>query len=183
MAEPENPHQLFADEFTESDQAELAPFDCGTKDEAPWARAANEWILGSDVWESKKRGTTVWLYRLGSGALVGFGSLGLTRRRWPPHGEYANVLIIPMLGVDRRYHGQPVAKEMRYCHQILNHLLYEASELYRSERTRKGSVLNLLTLWVHEENLRAIRLYETFGFVAERLEAKRPMLLMARGLC
>lgn len=183
VSEIENPYQLFADEFTEADQSELAHFDCGEADDAPWARAANEWLFGSDVWESKKRGTTVWLYRLASGVLVGFGSLGLTRRRWPPpDGGYANLLIIPMLGIDRQCHAQPPDEEMRYSRQILNHLLYEASQLYQSEKERGRSILDLLTLWVHEDNCRAIRLYEKFGFAAVRSTAKKPMMLMVRRL-
>jgi hypothetical protein len=84
VSEEANPYQLYADEFTEEDLPELAQFDCCGDRDAPWARAANEWLFGSDVWQSKKRGTSVWLYRLVSGVVVRFGSLGMTRRRWPP---------------------------------------------------------------------------------------------------
>ena len=173
-------YQLYADEFTEEDLPELAQFDCRGDSDAPWARAANEWLLGSEVWQSKRRGTCVWLYRLASGVVVGFGSLGMTRRRWPPpDGGYRNLLIIPMLGIDHLFQGKPTESE-KYSHQILNHLLYEASQLIQHEEAAGRSTTNVLTLYVHKDNKPARKLYETFGFVAEAKARRGSLLLMTR---
>ncbi len=100
------PYQLFADEFVREDVGELIHFNCGNE---PWAKAATEWIIASDVWESiRKHGTKVWLFRNVTGVIVGFGSLGITRRKWPPpDGGYCNFLFVPMLGLDVHFHGQP----------------------------------------------------------------------------
>jgi GNAT superfamily N-acetyltransferase len=180
VSEAASPYQLYADEFTEEDLPELAQFDCCGDSDAPWARAANEWLLGSDVWESKRRGTRVWLYRLATGVVVGFGSLGMPRRRWPPpDGEYRNLLIIPMLGIDHLSQGKPTDAE-KYSHQMLNHLLYEASQLVQREEAGGRSRPNVLALYVHEDNRPAQRLYEEFGFVAEPKAARGALLLMTR---
>jgi hypothetical protein len=180
VSEAAGPYQLFADEFTEEDLPELAQFDCCGDSDAPWARAANEWLLGSDVWQSKARGTRVWLYRLATGVVVGFGSLGMTRRRWPPpDGGYRNLLIIPMLGIDHLFQGEPTDAE-KYSHQILNHLLYEASQLAEREEAAGRSRARVLTLYVHGDNRPARRLYEEFGFVTEPKAARGALLLMTR---
>ena len=174
-----NPHELYADELTKEDVADLAAnFNCCGDNTAPWALAANEWILGSDKWESINRGSRVWLYRTEQGMLVGFGSLGKTRRRWPPpNGGYKNILIIPQLGIDYRCQGKPAGYQ-KFSHQIMSHLIHEAEELYRDDIAATRTTLNLLTLFVHEENRRAIRLYENFGFVAEPAAAREHQLLM-----
>lgn len=186
MSDEHDPYQLHADEFTQGDRSELAHFDCGK--EEPWARAATEWLLGSDVWESmEKRGTKVWLYRTGSGVIVGFGSLGITRRRWPPpDGGYTNLLIIPMLGIDRRFQGEPPGQpshsRWRYSNQILSHLRFEASKLFQARRGAGRNTLPLLTLNVHRENRRAMRLYERFGFVLEHSVSRGDLCLMVQKL-
>ena len=179
MSGAASPYQLYADEFSEDDLPELVDFDCCGDSDTPWARAADEWLLGSDVWQSKRRGTRVWLYRLGSGVVVGFGSLGMTRRRWPPpDGGYRNLLIIPMLGIDYRFQGGPTASE-KYSHQIVRHLLHEASQLVQQEAAGR-STSSVLTLWVHKDNKRAMKLYERFGFVAEFEASRGSLLLMTR---
>lgn len=180
MSGAASPYQLYADEFTKEDLPEVAQFDCCGESDAPWARAANEWLLGSDVWQSKRRGTRVWLYRLASGVVVGFGSLGLTRRRWPPpDGGYRNLLIIPMLGIDHLFQGKPTDSE-KYSHQILRHLLHEASQLIQHEEAAGRSTTSVLTLWVHKENKAAMKLYQRFGFVAEPEATRDDLLLMTR---
>jgi hypothetical protein len=172
-----NPYQLYADKLTPHDRAELLHLNCG---EEPWSRAATEWMLGSDVWESiEKRNTQVWLYRNDSDVIVGFGSLGLTRRRWPPPaGGYSNLLIIPMLGIDHRFHGQPPDPRHRYSNQIVSHLRHEAIQLFELHQKVGRSTLPLLTLFVHRENIRAIRLYEKFGFSVESAASRGDQLLM-----
>lgn len=175
-----NPYQLYADEFTEEDLSELLDLDCGNE---PWSRAATEWILGTDKWDSiQKHGTRVWLYRNDT-VVVGFGSLGITRRRWPPpNGGYCNLLIIPMLGIDHRFHGQPPDPHPRYSHQIVSHLRFEAIQLIASHQESDRTTLPLLSLYVHRENTRAIRLYEKFGFVEEKGGMRGNLLMMIQKL-
>ncbi|MEQ1903922.1 MAG: hypothetical protein ABL888_07055 [Pirellulaceae bacterium] len=121
----------------------------------------------------------MWLYRTGAGLLVGFGSLGVTRRRWPPpNGSYSNILILPMLGLDYRYHGKPPDKEMRYSNQIISHLRYEAIQIYSEYKKANKSILPILSLFVHRENKKAIRLYEKFGFVGDQIASRGDHLLM-----
>ncbi len=174
-------HQLFADELTTGDISGLVDFDCGDE---PWAKAATAWITGSDVWASiKERKTRVWLYRNAVDAVVGFGSLGFTRRRWPPpDGGHCNFLFIPMLGMDRTFHGQPPDEQFRYSRQILSHLRYEALQLLSEHQAEKRSTLPLLTLLVHKDNARAIRLYERYGFTVELDASRGDQLMMIQRL-
>jgi len=152
-----HPHQLYATLFTEADQARLVGFSCG---DAMWSRHVGEWILGSDVLDSMKKGTRVWLFETVDGVVVGFGSLGITRRRWPPpSGDYTKVALIPMLGIAEQFHGQPPDPEWRYSKQIMGHLIGEAQELAIATGGPTWLVLH-----VHQENLRAIRFYQQCGF-------------------
>jgi hypothetical protein len=181
VTDTHDPYQLYSDELTESDLPDLMDFDCGRE---PWARAATEWLLGSEVWQSiEKRATKVWLYRTAADVVVGFGSLGMTRRRWPPpDGGYANLLIIPMLGMDYRFHGQPPDPVRRYSNQILSHLRYEAKRLLAEHLAASHGMLPLLALYVHKDNRAAIRLYEKFGFAAEPNVSRDDLLLMVQKL-
>lgn len=177
VSEDFHQHQLFADELTTDDVSSLVDFDCG--DEL-WAKAATEWIIGSDVWESiKDRKTRVWLYRNRADVVVGFGSLGITRRRWPPpDGGHCNFLFIPMLGIDRTFRGQPPEERFRYSNQILSHLRYEAAQILAEHQTEKRSTLPLLALLVHRKNARAIQLYEKFGFTIDAGASRGDQLMM-----
>lgn len=181
MSDDYNPYQLYADELTTDDRPELIHLNCG---DAPWSLAATEWMLGSDVWESiEKHKTQVWLYRNDKDVIVGFGSLGISRRRWPPpDGGYSNLLIIPMLGLDNRFHGQPANQKYRYSNQIVSHLRFEAMKLLEAHREVGRNTLPLLALYVHRENQRAIRLYEKFGFVVESSAARGSLLFMIQKL-
>ena len=120
----DHPHQLYAVEFTEADQARLAGFSCG--DES-WSRHVTEWIRGSEVLDSIKRwGTRVWLFEMEQGEVVGFGSVGTSVWQWqPPGGPKTTVVLIPMLGIDIRYQGYPPEPEWRYSRQIMAHLVFE----------------------------------------------------------
>ena len=178
MPDEFNPYQLYVGRLTREDVKDLAEFDCGR--EEIWSRAATEWIIGSDVWESiEKRKTKVWLYRNEQDVIVGFGSLGETRRPWPPlDGKYARLLFIPMLGIDYRFHGQPPEEQFRYSRQIIRHLQFEAIQLFSSHQEAGRSTLPYLTLLVHCKNARAIRLYEKFGFLVDRAPSRGDQLLM-----
>ncbi len=170
------PQPLYAVPFALEDRELFADFFCGDE---PWSLAAAEWICGSGVEKSLTQpGSQVWLYRRESDdQLVGFGSLGRTRRRWPPpSGQYANLLIIPQLAVDARFRGQPANDPPRYSHQILGHLIAEA----RDVAVDTGSPL--LLLYVHEQNGRAMRLYEEFDFVADKTARSDNFVMMTHRL-
>lgn len=158
----EHPHQLFSVEFTEADQARLVGFSCG--DEA-WSKHVAEWILGSDVLDSIKRGTRVWLFETGQGEVVGFASIGTSVWRWPPpNGARATVALIPMLGIDAQYRGQPPELEWRYSRQIMSHLIAEAQTIAREWTGDAAIKPQWLVLMVHRDNTRAIKFYEQGGF-------------------
>ena len=158
----DHPHQLYAIEFTEADQARMAGFSCGVE---AWSRAATEWIRGSDVLDSLKRGTRVWLFENAGGEIVGFGSVGPTRWRWPPpDGAYTPILLIPMLGLDTRFQGQPPDPDWRYARQIMSHLISVAMEMSQEAAVHSGTPVDWLTLLVHRDNQRAIRFYQKCGF-------------------
>jgi hypothetical protein len=73
-----------------------------------------------------KHRTKVWLYFDPDNDLVGFGSLGTTK--WPNFPE--RVSIIPQIGIQSRYHGQPTgAGETKYSHQILDDLCIVSDEV------------------------------------------------------
>jgi ribosomal protein S18 acetylase RimI-like enzyme len=158
-----HPHQLYAVEFTEADQVRLVGFSCG---EEIWSKHVTEWITGSDVLDSmEKYGTRVWLFETKQGEIVGFGSVGATVWRWPPpDGVRTNIILIPMLGIDVRFHGQPPDPNWRYSRQIMGHLIAEGTKLGREWPEDKGEKPTWLVLMVRRDNARAIRCYESCGF-------------------
>jgi hypothetical protein len=64
-----------------------------------------------------------------------------------------------------RVHGKPSDREWRYSHQVISHLRYEAIATLTQHLTEKRNTLPILTLYVHQDNAAAIRLYENFGFL------------------
>lgn len=158
----DHPHQLYAIDFTEADQARLAGFSCG---EELWARHVTEWILSSDVLDSRKKGTRVWLFETAGGDIAGFGSLGTSVWRWPPpKGEKTTIALIPMLGIDARFRGQPPDPDWRYSRQIMGHLIAEAQQLAHGWPGDVASKPQWLVLMVHRDNARAIQFYKQCGF-------------------
>jgi ribosomal protein S18 acetylase RimI-like enzyme len=123
----------------------------------PYQREVEEWIKGPDVEESLGRGTEVYLYRLGD-EIVGYGSIGETRRPWPPGQKkiWDTFSIIPMVGLLPQYRSYPAGadRDQRLSSQILLHLIHRARSLAPP----------VLILYVHPENHPAIKLYERFGF-------------------
>ena len=157
-----HPHQLYAVAFTEADQARLVGFSCG--DEL-WSRHVTEWIHGSDVIDSMERGTRVWLFETDQGEIVGFGSVGTSVWRWPPpDGARANLVLIPMLGIDMRFQGKPADPEWRYSRQIMQHLIAEGQKIAREWPEDFGQRPQWMVLMVRNDNARAIRFYEQSGF-------------------
>ncbi len=158
----DHPHQLSALEFTEADQARLVGFSCGDE---PWSQHVTEWILGSDAIESMRRGTRVWLFETAQTEIVGFGSVGTSTWRWPPpQGERATVVLIPMLGIDARFRGQPPDPDWRYSRQIMSHLIAEGQRVVREWSGDADLKPSWLVLMVHQDNARAIQFYEQCGF-------------------
>jgi ribosomal protein S18 acetylase RimI-like enzyme len=145
--------------FTEELLPKVQGFDCG---EEVWEQEVSDWIkapLGAGgALDELQQGNQVWLYVDEGGELVGFGSLGITMQRWPRSKDPQLVATsIPMLGVDRRFWGQPPGPaEDRYSTRILADLIEEARK-HQDERP-------ILILFVHIENVRAIRYYERAGF-------------------
>jgi ribosomal protein S18 acetylase RimI-like enzyme len=153
-----NEFELVADEFTEADVGDLVGFSCG---DSMSGRLCTEWISGSGVFDSLQRKTKVWLYRNQANNVVGYSSAGFVKWRWPlPDGTYTTLLYIPMVGIDRRYQGQPPDKQWRYSHQIMNHLIFSCDQM----NGQRNHPVEWLTLKVLPENKSAVELYRKFDF-------------------
>ncbi len=115
--------------------------------------------------DSIAKGTKVWLFENAGGEIVGFGSVGRTRWRWPlPDGSYTSILLIPMLGLRTSFQGQPPDPDWRFARQIMSHLIHAAREMSQETAVAAGAPINWLVLMVHRENRRAIHFYEKCGF-------------------
>ena len=114
--------------FTEDLLPKVQGFDCGNE---PWEVEVSEWIkaargAGGAVDDLSRN--QVWLYAIEEGDLVGFGSLGEISQKWPRGKDPPiQASIIPMLGIDKKYWGQPPGpRENRYSTLILDDLIAEA---------------------------------------------------------
>ncbi|MFC1759547.1 GNAT family N-acetyltransferase [Planctomycetota bacterium] len=130
-------------------------FECG---DDVWASLAAEWIKNAPPFASAAKsitdhGTKVWLHKLDD-CLVGFSSLG--KNRWnvpPPEGPLQHIGYVPMVAVNAAFQGKSDGNR-KYSHIIIDHIIAEARQSY--------SKLGLL---VNPENVTAMKLYETFGFI------------------
>ena len=146
------PDTLLQQPFSHKFLDEVAEFFCGSD---PWDLAQSTWIRDTALSSMETRGTKVWLYYNTLDQLVGFGSLGITRRRFPPPGgEYVQLSIIPSLAIKVEFQGRP-EEPPRYSHQIMQDLLAKA----RLQNTEQ------LMLDVHRKNSKAIAFYMNFDFV------------------
>lgn len=143
--------------FTTDLLSAVQEFYCG--DES-WEQEVAAWIKGTPpgVLEDMARGCEVWLYITEEDGLVGFGSLAPSRWKWPTLDDpRVPINIIPMLGVQRQFWGQPNDPGVKtFAARILDDLIYEA----RRHRERQP----LLGLFVHSRNTRARRAYKRAGF-------------------
>jgi ribosomal protein S18 acetylase RimI-like enzyme len=152
-------HELKKIPFAEDLLPKVQAFACGDE---PWQREVSDWIKAprgaSGAVDELERGARVWLYVTEDGDLVGFGSLAATTQRWPgAKSPPVPATVIPMLGVDGKFWGQPPGPlEDRYSARLLDDLIEEA----RAQRHERP----ILVLYVHVENLRGIRFYERAGF-------------------
>jgi len=89
---------------------------------------------------------------------VGFGALGKTKWNWPtPSDKRVAVALIPSVGIQSQFKGQPVGPpEERYSSQIMLDLIAEARGI--------PDMNPLIALFVHPDDLPAIRLYKRIGF-------------------
>src|SRR5262245_8047965 len=123
-------------------------FDCGDE---PWEREVSDWLKAPSAEQGAihdwYRGTEIWLYATAAGELVGVGTLGKASTRWPTNKDpKIETSIIPMLGVDRRFQGQPPGpREGRYSTQILSDLIVEAQS-HKEDRPA-------LILYVNEQKI------------------------------
>jgi GNAT superfamily N-acetyltransferase len=129
-------------------------FSCG---EEGYERELAEWIRQEAV-SALDRGCKVWLYVTARKELVGFGSVALTRWRYPePSSKRLALAVIPAVAIQTPYRGKPDGpREERYSSQILDHLIAEAAQLPVDAP--------LLGLFVHPDNQGAIKLYLRLGF-------------------
>jgi GNAT superfamily N-acetyltransferase len=141
----------FAEDLLEA----VADFHCGDE---PHERELADWVR-QEALQAMAGGTDVWLFATAEGELVGYGSLGTTRWKWPdPAGPKVPLQIIPAVAIQKAYWGKPEGpREGRYSSQILDHLIAEATD--------RSAVSPLLGLFVHPDNERAIRVYQRVGFV------------------
>lgn len=147
---------LTAEPFSADSIPCVSDFDCGSAEE--WERHCNEWIRGdasvASALSSMNRGTQVILYR-DSDQVIGFGSIGETRRR-RTDGAWQNFSIIPCVAVQERFRGKPdgCGPLETFACQIMQDLIARACEMR----------FDVLILDVHAQNYRAHRFYEKLGF-------------------
>ena len=132
---------LIAVEFTEQHLALVQDFACG--DES-YERELADWIRTEAV-AAVGRGAKVWLYVTPAKEVVGYGSLAVTRWRYPdPSSKRTALALIPAVAIQKRFWGKPDGpKEGRYSSQILDHLVTEAASL--------PVAVSVLGLFVHPE--------------------------------
>jgi ribosomal protein S18 acetylase RimI-like enzyme len=148
--------RLTATVLTEADIPRVQGFYCGSAD---WETYVADWLKSGEVIKDMKnprRQTQTWLFWRRR-RLVGFGSLGKTRRPIPAGTpQFVDAAIIPFFGVDKDYHGKPryASRDDRYAGQIMNHLIHHARQFD----------LPYLCLYVDPENDRAKGFYRKFEF-------------------
>lgn len=159
--------------FGDDDWESVQAFDCG---DAPYELEVSRWLKGAADEDSAlasihndKRPGKVWLYKLDDGTLVGFGALGKSEWRWTGKKDpRVPLTVIIWVGLQKEFQGQPpppTPKEERYSARILDDLIAEA--------VADAETHPILGLFVHKDNVKAIRLYQAAGFTADGLDPVR----------
>ena len=133
----------------------VAEFECGSEE---WETPLAEWISSGLAIEDMRppRSSKVWLYKH-RGQIVGYGSLGKTRRPYPTATDpHRIVAIIPMVAIQSRFQGKPLraSKQEKFSGQILYDLISEARKLGLPD----------LILYVDPRNVKAKKLYHKWDF-------------------
>ena len=139
---------------TPDDLARVRDLDYGLE---PCHLDVTQWIR-EEAANHIKQGTRVWMYADGK-TVLGYGSLGVSRWRYPePGSKKVPVLIIPAVALAREFWKCPKDADRadRYSSQIMRHLLSEA-EAWANRPEAIG-------LYIHPANEAAKKLYERFGF-------------------
>jgi len=149
----------FREEFVLRD--DVQQFSCGDR---PWETEVSDWIKDRNqpavLNDVKRRHTLVWLYATQDDGLVGFGSLGKTKWELMPGSSRIRLWLIPMLGLDRRFQGQPNdGSEDRFSNQIMDHVISEARNRANTEVGQPEACEPLLGLFVHPQNTKAKHIY------------------------
>jgi len=160
----------FREEFILRDDVQR--FSCGDQ---TWETEVADWIKDRDqpavLNDMKRRGALVWLYATEDDGLVGFGSLGKTTWALAPGSNRIKLWLIPMLGLDRRFQGQPNdGSEDRFSNQIMDHLIDEARSRVSAEIGQPKACEPLLGLFVHPQNNKAKHIYiKRFNFAEAKV--------------
>lgn len=133
-------------------------FYCGSN---PWETEVADWIKSPDgaLDTMNARGASVWLYASKKDGFVGYSSLATTDWNYPtkkdPKVSHRHVLY---MGIRYELRREPLGarREDRYAYQIMRDL---AAEVLKDARYP-----NMMSLYVHPDNVRAIRFYENYGF-------------------
>ncbi len=152
-------------EFSQDLLADVADFICGN--EAYEAELA-EWIRGEAL-QAMEQGAKVWLYYNENLEVVGYGSLGESRWKYPDprSSKKTTLLVIPAVAIQKAFQGKPEGdRDQRYSSQIMSDLLATAQQWQGSYPA--------LGLFVHPENVAAIKLYTRFEFRRFEREFKDP---------
>lgn len=151
------PAELVIRKFDAACLPSLGAFDCG---QDQFGKKATDWIRcvnASDcaIQAMRDRDTEVYLYSTPAGQLVGFGSLGKTKRKVKRVEEEWS--IIPHVGIGLQFRGCPkgVPWQDRYAASIMLDLM----DVARDHHTPT------LLLYVHQDNGPARTLYRRLGFI------------------
>jgi ribosomal protein S18 acetylase RimI-like enzyme len=143
-------------DFASNEDADLDSFSSGLEEIDEYFRS-RQWF---NV-EKKKASPPTYRFRAReTGEVFGYAAVVFKNEAHPHEGaaERARYLTIYAVGVHRRFHGRLLNAEGSYSECMFR-------ELERMAREKFGCVG--LSLWVRQNNPRAIRFYEKMGFKAD----------------
>ncbi len=144
---------------------QIQNFHCGDEswelEVARWIKAPTSEKTDSALFCSENGKSSVWIHTLTTTAeIVGFSSLG--KSNWKIEGSKIPVQIIPNFAIVEKFKGCPkVERSRKYSSITFDFLIEEARN-----RWKLDGVSQLLGLFVHPHNRRAIAFYQRHGFAA-----------------